>query len=71
MGIQVEIPQIGTYVYLTLQGDAKVYEVTQTETFQVSPGEFRTHLTCLACDAEGNELGEDPVRFNLVDITEM
>lgn len=71
MGNQLEIVSIGAYVYLTLQGEANVYEVTQTETHQVSPGQFRTHVTMLACDAEGNDLGKDPIRVNMIDITEL
>jgi len=71
MGIQVEIIEIGTYVYITDQGDAKTYEVVQTETYQAKPGEFRTILTMLACDAEGNELGETPLKVKSTEVTEM
>jgi hypothetical protein len=73
MGMQVEIVEINTYVYLS-GNKHKVYTVTQTETHQHRVGEvstFRTFVTMLECDAEGNELGNDPIRVNADEITEM
>lgn len=71
--IAVEIVEIGTYVHLSGKTD-KTWEVTQTETFQVRTAgvsTFRTFVTLVAVDAEGNSLDEDPIKADSSLITEI
>jgi hypothetical protein len=73
MGVQVEIPEIGTYVYIT-DNPGKLFEITQTETHQVRTGKvstFRTFVTMLPVDDEGNQRDGDPIKADSSLITEM